>query len=198
MRRATVVARRTTSNSDLRRVLQAQNLTTIPLITCLLFKGKCKQNHMLCSLFLCVCVCLSLSMFFFCLVGASRSLSLPFLQWEKEREWGRLSQRLFYLQRFSHVVPEEVVTEIPGFFNSRIPGTFSISLQCKSPGFYHSRISKAHTYILSIKFAQFFYFLWISVVTMEESGVPLLDCICIGGTAVFQSCPVFFYFCVAV
>lgn len=190
MRRATVVARRTTSNSDLRRVLQAQNLTTIPLITCLLFKGKCKITCF--ALSFSVSVCLSLC-FFFCLVGASRSLSLPFLQWEKEREWGRLSQRLFYLQRFSQVVPE-----IPGFFNSRIPGTFSISLQCKSSGFYHSRISKAHTYILSIKFAQFFYFLWISVVTMEESGVPLLDCICIGGTAVFQSCPVFFYFCVAV
>ncbi len=29
---------------------------------------------------------------------------------------------------------------------------------------------------------------------MKESGVPLLDCICIGGTAVFQSRLVFFFF----
>jgi hypothetical protein len=89
MRRATVVARRTTSNSDLRRVLQAQNLTTIPLITCLLFKGKCKQNHMLCSLFLCVCVCLSLSLYVFFFVWWVRLVRYLFHSCsERRRESG--------------------------------------------------------------------------------------------------------------
>ncbi len=140
MRRATVVARRTTSNSDLRRVLQAQNLTTIPLITCLLFKGKCKITCFARSL--CVSVCVSLYVFFLFGGCVSFVISSILAVREGEREGGGLSQRLFYLYRFS-----QVVTEIPGFFNSRIPGRFSISLQCKIPGVYYSRISKAHTYI---------------------------------------------------
>ncbi len=147
-----------------------------------------------------MCVSLSLSTFFFFLVWWVRLVRYLFHSCsERRRESGGDFLRDSSISKdFLTLFQKKLLQKFQGFFNSRISGTFSISLQCKSQGFYHSRISKAHTYILSIKFAQFFYFLWISVVTMEESGVPLLDCIYIGGTAVFQSCPVFFYFCVAV
>jgi hypothetical protein len=87
------------------------------------------------------------------------------------------------LQKFQGFLILEFQADFPSLCNAKFQGFIILEFP-----------RHIHTYILSIEFAQTFYFLWISVVMMKESGVPLLDCICIGGTAVFQSRLVFFFF----
>lgn len=126
MRRATVVARITTSNSDLRRVLQAQNLTTIPLITCLLFKGKCKITCF--ALSFSVSVCLSLCFFFVWWVRLVRYLFHSCSERRREsggdflRDSSISKDFLKLFQKFQGFLIREFQAHFPSLCNAKVQG----------------------------------------------------------------------------